>query len=122
MTDRLAERKGQSRFPKLGRPSPIGNECLLLIALSVADLILTHRLLAQGGGFYESNPLARWVFDRWNVVGLTVYKFALVGLIVVLGEVIERHRPGWGRAVVLFGCAAAALVYVQGLRLWLANG
>jgi hypothetical protein len=53
---------------------------------------------------------------------LTVYKFALVALIVTLGEVIERHRPGWGRAVVLFGCAGAALVYVQGLRLWLAHG
>ena len=46
----------------------------------------------------ELNPVAQWVFVRWNVAGLTVYKFSMVGLIVVLGETIERHRPGVGRA------------------------
>ena len=122
MAPRPVGRRRPSGFRVLGESSPIGTECLLLIALSVADLLLTHRLLAQGGGFYESNPLARWVFECWDVTGLIVYKFDLVGVIVVLGEVIERHRRGWGRAVVLFGCAAAALVYVQGLRLWLHHG
>jgi hypothetical protein len=58
MTNQPPRRKRRSRswLPWLGSPSPIGNECLLLIALSAADLLLTHRLLAQGGGFYESNP------------------------------------------------------------------
>ena len=122
MANRSARHRRRSGFRVLSEASPIGTECLLLIALSVADLLLTHRLLGQGGGFYESNPLAQWVFERWNVAGLSVYKFGLVGLVIVLGEVIERHRRGWGRAVVLFGCAAAALVYVQGLRLWLHHG
>lgn len=118
----MPDPRAQRTRTLLTRASPIGSEGFLLVVLSVADLLLTHRLLGHGGGFYESNPVARWVFERWNVLGLTVYKFALVGLIVVLGDTIERRRPGWGRAVVLFGCAAAALVYIQGLRLWLRHG
>jgi hypothetical protein len=102
-----------------GPASPIGSEGLLLVVLSLADLLLTYRLLAMGTVFYEGNPVARWVFDRWNVAGLIAYKFGLVALVVVLGHVIELRRPGWGRAVVLFGCLAAAVVFVQGLRLWL---
>ena len=42
---------------------------------------------------------------------MTVYKFALVGVVVVIGETVEHHRPGWGRAVILFGCAAAAFAF-----------
>ncbi|MFO0954786.1 MAG: DUF5658 family protein [Isosphaeraceae bacterium] len=102
--------------------SPISAEASLLIVLSMADLILTHRLLQIGGGYYESNPLAQWVFVRWNVLGLTVYKFALVAFVVVIGEYVEHRRPKWGRGVILFGCAAAAYAFLHGLRLWIHHG
>lgn len=80
---------------------------------------MTYLLLWQGGRFYESNPVAQWFFARWNVAGLTGFKFALVGVIVVLSETIERHRPGVGRAILILGSVAALLVTVHGLRLLL---
>ena len=119
MTNRRPFDRTLSRF---NAPSPIGMECLLLIIISAADLILTHRLLQQQGPFYESNPVAQWVFARWNVAGMTAFKFGLVGVVVVIGEYVERRRPGWGKGVVLFGCATAALAFVQGLRLWIRHG
>jgi hypothetical protein len=95
---------------------------MLLVALSAADLFMTYILLWTGQHFYESNPVAQWFFARWNVAGLTGFKFALVGLIVVLSEMIERHRPGVGRAILLLGSLAALVVVVHGLRLFMTHG
>jgi cell shape-determining protein MreD len=71
----------------------------------------------RGPAFYESNPVAQWFFTRWNIAGMAVFKFSAIGLVVAIGEVVERQRPGWGRAVILIGCLATAAVVVQGLRL-----
>lgn len=93
-----------------------------LVIFSVTDLFMTYRLLWQGGRFYELNPVAQWFFQRWNIAGMTAYKFGMVALILVLGEVIERHRPGWGRTIVVLGACAAAIVTAYGLRLLIHHG
>lgn len=105
-----------------GSPSHVGREGVWLVVLSAVDLFVTYRLLWQGGRFYESNPVAQWFFRQWNIAGMTGYKFGMVAFILVLGEVIERHRPGWGRAVVLFGAGAAAVVAAHGVRLLIHHG
>ena len=91
---------------------------LCLVALSAADLFVTFSLLRTSHVFYESNPVAQWFFARWNMAGMTLFKFAVVGFVIALGEIIERRRPGWGRFVLLVGCAAAAAVVWHGLRLY----
>jgi Domain of unknown function (DUF5658) len=96
-------------------------ESLLLVVLSAADLFMTYVLLWRGQ-FYEANPIALWFFNRWNVAGLTSFKFGMVALIVTLSETIERHRPGVGRAILLFGSVAAVLVTVHGFRLLMNHG
>ena len=50
---------------------------------------------------------------------MTLFKFAIVGLVIALGEVIERNRPGWGRFVLLGGCGFTAIAIARGLRLYL---
>jgi predicted Zn finger-like uncharacterized protein len=99
--------------------SRLEGESLCLVALSVADLLMTYFLLRQGGSFYESNPVAHWFFARWNIAGMAMFKFGIIGSVIVLGEVIERKRPGWGRAVLGLGCAAAAIVVCYSVRLFL---
>lgn len=93
-----------------------------LLALSATDLFVTFSLLRTGPHFYESNPVALWVFSRWNMAGMTIFKFGAVAVAIALGEVIERHRPGWGKAVLLIGCVATAAVVWQGLRLYMGHG
>jgi hypothetical protein len=97
--------------------SALEGEAVALILLSVADLMVTYHLLKTGPHFYESNPVAQLVFARWNIAGMAVFKFSIVGFVVVAGEIVERHRPGLGRLVVLIGCLASAAVVAYGLRL-----
>jgi hypothetical protein len=93
-----------------------------LVLLSLADLIVTYALLQRGIGAYEANPLANWWFRRWNVAGLAIYKFLLIGLIVTICEIVERHRPRLGQAILWLGCAGATVVAVRGLHLYVRHG
>ena len=97
-------------------------ESLGLIALSVADVLVTYVLLRRGPAFYESNPVAHWFFVRWNIAGMAVFKFGAMGLVVVIGEIVERHRPRWGRRLLLVSCLATAAVVWYGLRLLFGYG
>jgi hypothetical protein len=90
---------------------------LVLLGLSVADIVVTFVLLRTGQGYYESNPVARWFFAHWNMRGMAVFKLAAIGSAITLGEIIERHRPGWGRLVLWTGCVVSAAVVWHGLRL-----
>lgn len=112
----------KSRLLPLGGPSQLGPISVLLVVLSLGDLFVTYRLLWRGGRFYEANPLACWVFERWNIAGMTAYKLGVIGFVILLGEAIERKRPGVGRAVMVLGCVAATAVIVHGLRLLQQDG
>lgn len=103
-------------------PSRLQGLSVCLLALSAADLFTTFTLLRTSPAFYESNPVAQWFFQRWNVAGLVLFKFGVIGGVIALGEYLERTRPGRGRLVLLVGCAAAAIVVGQGLRLYLGHG
>jgi len=92
---------------------------ICLIALSIADVIMTFTLLRTSHGYYESNPVAGWFFARWNMTGMVVFKFAAIAVAIALSEMIERRRPGMGKLVLLVGCAAAATVVWHSLRLYL---
>ena len=117
MTNRGAKPEGGVFRSIVAGKALLANESLLLVILSACDLFVTYMLLWRGGHFYEANPLARWFFDRWNIAGMTAFKFGLVAIIIVLCEIIERHKPRVGRAIVILGCVAALIVSIHGLRL-----
>jgi hypothetical protein len=52
------------------------------------------------------------------MAGMVIYKFALVGFVIVLSEIIERRRPGWGKFILILGCAGALYAFSQGYRLY----
>lgn len=91
-----------------------------LLILSLLDLLMTYTLLRLGIGAYEANPFANWWFLRWNIAGMSFFKFGVIGCVVVLCETVERRRPRVGQAVLWLGCAAALFVLVKGFRI-LAN-
>lgn len=94
-------------------------ECTWLLFVSTLDLFVTYLLLRQGGGFYEANPVARWWLVRWNVAGMTAFKFSVVSVAIVASEVVERRRAGLGRGVLWLGIIAACLVIARGASLLL---
>jgi hypothetical protein len=97
-------------------------ESFLLVALSAADVLVTYRLLRRGPAYYESNPFAHWFFAKWNIAGMTLFKFAAMGFVVTIGEYVERRRPRWGRGLLLVSCLVTAAVVWHGLRLLYADG
>ncbi len=123
----MARKPCEGRWRRLVREygaesSFLEQEILLLVALSAADLLVTYYLLRQGPSFYESNPFAQWVFHRWNIAGMTLFKFGVIGGVIVIGEVAERRRPGLGRGLMAVSCVATAAVVAYGLRLLLGLG
>jgi Domain of unknown function (DUF5658) len=123
-TPRRAHGTGWRRLVRAssGEASLLEFEGLGLIALSAADVLVTYILLQRGPAFYESNPVAQWFFVRWNIAGMAVFKFSAMGLVVVIGEIVERHRPGWGRTLLFVSCLATAAVVWHGLRLLFGHG
>lgn len=97
-TTHRSRRTDWGRFvhASIGKASLLELESFGLIALSVADVLVTYVFLQRGPAFYESNPVAQWFFLRWNIAGMAIFKFSAMGLVVVICEVVERHRPGWG--------------------------
>jgi uncharacterized protein DUF5658 len=93
-----------------------------LAILSAADLLMTFALLRRSPAFIESNPVARWFFVQWDMAGMVFFKFSIIGGVILLSEIIERKRPGWGRFVLLVGCAGAAYAIFHGVRLYVAHG
>jgi hypothetical protein len=92
---------------------------VLLLLLSAADLFMTYFLMQTSPRFVESNPVALWFFQRWNIAGMATYKFAVIGSAIAMCEVIERRRPGWGKLVLLIGCVAAAWVLWYSVKLYM---
>jgi hypothetical protein len=121
MEARKSKRRGKPPLHPFDGKSLLPFESVLFVALSAADLFMTYRLLWHGQ-FFEANPLAQWFFARWNIAGMTAFKFGLVAFIIVLCETIERHRPRVGRVILLLGCVAAAAVVIHGLRLQIDHG
>lgn len=104
-------------------PFQLDREAMALIVLSFLDLLVTVTLLRRSGVHYqEANPIAQWWFIRWNVAGLTVFKFGLVAVGIVASELVERRRPGVGRAILRLACLAAAGAVLYGATLGLRHG
>ena len=109
---------GLSPYALISEKSRIQALAVCLIAISMVDLLLTYVLLNSSAEVYEANPVAQWFFQRWNILGMTLFKFALVGIVLAASEIIERRRPGLGRLVLIFACVAAGAVVYQGMTIF----
>jgi hypothetical protein len=91
---------------------------LTLVGLSVCDVLVTYMLLRASPNFYESNPLANWLFTKYDIAGMIFLKFAGVSLAVILAEYVEHHRAGMGKFILIFGIGVTAMVAIYGLYLY----
>jgi hypothetical protein len=102
-----------------GAPFLLSRESVALVLVSVLDVLMTHTLLRQGFHFYESNPVARWFFARWNMAGMVGFKFLVISIAIVACEVVERRRPGVGRRIIGIGVVAACAVVAYSVLLFI---
>ena len=116
MSDR-GRRQAKNRATWRSRSVVLESEIAWLILLSILDVFLTWALLYRGPRFVESNPVAAWVFRRYNIAGLVAYKFLLICAVIVIAEMVERIKPGRGSFVLRIGILAAAAVVVYSIVL-----
>ena len=120
-SDAMSPRKGPIHHLVRGK-SLLRWEAIVFILVSVGDLLMTYTLLWRSLRIYESNPIAGWILDRWDIPGITAYKFGLVSFIILIGEVIERYRPRLGRWILVLGIVAGLYAITVGYRLLLEHG
>ncbi len=108
---------------------PLENETCWFILMGVFDLVLTF-LLLRTGTFREANLLARFFIFAGGLKGLIYFKFATVAVVVVIIQIIARHRLETARALLRLGIAlqffvtvySASLLLQSSLRLARWNG
>lgn len=96
------------------------NHYAWFVFLSALDLMLTWVLILQGGS--EINPIADAVLQRGGLASLTVFKFAIVMLVIVICEWATRSQPRTGFKLAEWAVAITAVpVAVSFALLWSAR-
>lgn len=91
-----------------------------LIFISALDLMLTCLIIQLGG--YEANLLAAHVIDNYGLPGITIFKFGLTTLVILIAEYVGRRRPPLGRQLATYAVAFPATGAMVGAILLLRLG
>ena len=93
-------------------------ETTLFIVVSVFDIVMTHRLI-RTGRFHESNPVAKFFYDHWDMQGMVAFKMAMVAFVVVVTQLIAHshlRRAAW---VLKLAICVVSVVVIYSLLLLL---
>tara|TARA_R100000789_G_scaffold80433_1_gene75624 strand:- start:1579 stop:1950 length:372 start_codon:yes stop_codon:yes gene_type:complete len=117
------EELDNSLFHRLFRKQlPLESETTLFILVSALDIFMTWILLS-GGGFIESNPIARFFLDHWGRKGFVGFKFACVAVVCIIAQIVATQKPHLARLILLVGISVVSFVVIYSLTLWMrANG
>tara|TARA_B100000029_G_scaffold43178_1_gene40011 strand:+ start:2119 stop:2457 length:339 start_codon:yes stop_codon:yes gene_type:complete len=105
-----------TRFPR--RSVRFLYETTLFIVVSVLDILMTHRLI-RTGRFHESNPVAKFFYDHWDMDGMVYFKMTMVAVVVVLTQLIARRRPQRAHMVLRLAICVVSVVVIYSLLLLL---
>ena len=90
------------------------------VYVSALDVVFTWLILLSGGR--EVNLVADAVIAHTGLMGVLIYKFCLVVLVVLLCEVIGRRRPRTGRRLARWSVAITALPVILSVAQLFARG
>lgn len=96
----------------------LSGEVWLFLLFSIADVVLTFKLLYHGGHF-ESNPIARFFLAHWGPKGMVYFKFAMVSLVFVIVQVIAYKHIETARRILNFAIVAVGGVVTYSAILYL---
>ena len=96
---------------KKRRGLPLESETAWYILLNLGDIVATWALLRRNSGFIESNPVARWFFHGWGIMGMVYFKLSMVTLVVTIAQVVARKNELLARLLLIFGCVVTGFVF-----------
>ncbi len=91
-SDQSEQDKGRttSSISKWSLPVRHPNLYLWLIFVSALDVILTRVVLFFGGK--EINPVADYVLLNWGRLGMSLFKFLIIGFVIIVCEYIATRN------------------------------
>lgn len=97
-------------------------ETRAFILVNVLDIVMTWFLLRQQDGFYESNPLARYILDSWGPKGMVYFKLGVVALVCIIVQIVNQRRPDRARLILTLGTLIVGCVVIYSLVLLIRHG
>ena len=98
--------------PWFGKPIRLQKETVLFLLLSLADMLLTARLLREGRAV-ESNPVAQMALAAGGIRGMVWFKASLVALVVVITQVlVAKDRERTAYLLLIFAAAVLTAVVI----------
>ncbi len=97
-------------------------ETRAFILVNVLDIVMTWFLLRQQDGFYESNPLARYILDSWGPKGMVYFKLGVVALVCIIVQIVNQRRPDRARLILMLGTLIVGCVVIYSLVLLIRHG
>ena len=88
-----------SSFAKWSVPVRHPNLYLWLIFVSALDVILTRVVLFFGGK--EINPVADYVLLHWGRLGMSLFKFLIIGFVIIVCEYIATRSARVSRRLAI---------------------
>tara|TARA_B100000405_G_C16373687_1_gene296537 strand:- start:38 stop:478 length:441 start_codon:yes stop_codon:yes gene_type:complete len=70
-----------------------------LIFVSALDVLFTRVILFFGGT--EVNPIADFIIVHWGRLGMSIFKFIIVGFVIIACEFIARRKPRTSRRLAI---------------------
>ena len=83
----------------------------LFVALNMLDVLLTF-LLLRTESFYESNPVAEEILQRFGFAGMIVYKLTIMLGVLLIVNVIAIWKMNTSRRLLQVGSALMTCVVV----------
>jgi len=83
------------------------NRYVWFVFLSAMDVFMTFIVLQFGGT--EANGIANWILERFGLPGMTLFKFAMVTLVISLCEITGRLNERSGRLLVTAGIVVTCI-------------
>jgi hypothetical protein len=86
-----------------------------LVLFSALDVFMTFVILSLGG--LEANPVADWILQRFGIAGMTVFKFVLITVVILICEYVGRRDREAARRLTVYGLALTMMPVVFALIL-----
>lgn len=88
---------------------------LWFILLSSIDIMMTWLILALGG--QELNVLAQAVIQHFGLVGMILFKFALVLFVIIMCEIIGRKEHPTAKKLILISIIITCIPIVTQFKI-----
>lgn len=98
---------------------PLQNQTTIFILVNCLDIFMTHRLFSRVEGAVESNPIARFIIDKFEFNGAIGYKLLIVAVVCVIAQIVAIKKVKTAKFLLNTGSCIVGVVVLYSVLLYL---